>query len=63
MLEIGGTFDPTRPDLKGGRIAIAFGRDADDGAIYTQFGDPVELLNMKVQVQRMPGPIDQGRTQ
>jgi hypothetical protein len=41
---------------KGGRIAIAFGRDAADVAIYTQFGDPVELLNMNVQVQRMSGP-------
>ncbi|MGD9974671.1 MAG: transglutaminase family protein [Desulfatirhabdiaceae bacterium] len=57
------TFDPTRPDLKGGRIAIAFGQDAADVAIYTQFGDPVELLNMNVQIQRMPGPTDQGRTQ
>ena len=53
------TFDPTRPDLKGGRIAIAFGRDAADVAIYTQFGNPVELLNLKVQVQRIPGPTDQ----
>jgi len=48
------TFDPTRPDLKGGRIAIAYGRDAADVAIYTQFGDPVDLLNLNVQVQRMP---------
>ena len=55
------TFDPTRPDLKGGRIAIAFGRDAADVAIYTQFGNPVELLNLKVQVQRIPGPTDQSK--
>lgn len=54
------TFDPTRPDLKGGRIAIAYGRDAADVAIYTQFGDPVELLNMNVQVQRMPGLVNRG---
>lgn len=47
------TFDPTQPDLSGGRIAIAFGRDAADVAIYTQFGDPVELLNMDVHVERM----------
>ena len=51
------TFDPTQPDLKGGRIAIAYGRDAADVAIYTQFGDPVELLNMHVQIQRRPGSI------
>ena len=48
------TFDPTQTDLNGGRVAIAFGRDAADVAIYTQFGDPVELLNMNVQVIRRP---------
>ncbi len=48
------TFDPTHPDLHGGRIAIAFGRDAADVAIYTQFGDPVALINMNVTVERMP---------
>jgi transglutaminase-like putative cysteine protease len=51
------TFDPTQADLSGGRIAIAFGRDAADVAIYTQFGDPVVLINMLVKVDRMPGPI------
>jgi transglutaminase-like putative cysteine protease len=50
------TFDPTQSDLHGGRIAIAFGRDAADVAIYTQFGDPVELLNMVVNVERMTAP-------
>lgn len=49
------TFDPTQPGLKGGRIAIAFGRDAADVAVYTQFGNPVELLNLHVQVQRPIG--------
>ena len=47
------TFDPTQANLQGGRIAIAFGRDAADVAIYTQFGDPVELLNIKVEVKRV----------
>jgi len=50
------TFDPTQPDLRGGRIAIAFGRDAADVAIYTQFGDPVELLSMHVSVERIADP-------
>ena len=50
------TFDPTQENLSGGRVAIAFGRDAADVAIYTQFGDPVELLNMQVNVRRMSGP-------
>ena len=50
------TFDPTQVGLQGGRVAIAFGRDAADVAIYTQFGDPVDLLNMGVSVQRMAQP-------
>lgn len=37
------TFDPSQKDLLGGRIAIAYGRDAADVAIYTQFGDAVEI--------------------
>lgn len=49
------TFDPTQNDLQGGRIAIAFGRDAADVAIYTQFGNPVGLINMHVTVERMAG--------
>lgn len=50
------TFDPTQPGLQGGRVAIAFGRDAADVAIYTQFGNPVDLLSMQVNVQQMAGP-------
>jgi transglutaminase-like putative cysteine protease len=50
------TFDPTQVDLKGGRVAVAFGRDAADVAIYTQFGDPVELLSMQVNVGRLTEP-------
>jgi len=50
------TFDPTQDDLRGGRVAIAYGRDAADVAVYTQFGDPVTLFRMDVQVTRMSGP-------
>lgn len=50
------TFDPTQNVLTGGRIAIAYGRDAADVAIYTQFGDPVELLRMDVQVECLQTP-------
>ena len=50
------TFDPTQASLTGGRVAIAYGRDAADVAVYTQFGDPVDLLRMEVRVERMPGP-------
>lgn len=50
------TFDPTQDNLQGGRVAIAYGRDAADVAIYTQFGEPVELLGMDVTVKRMAAP-------
>ncbi|BBO80827.1 hypothetical protein DSCO28_13930 [Desulfosarcina ovata subsp. sediminis] len=50
------TFDPTQVNLQGGRVAIAFGRDAADVAIYTQFGNPVELSSMHVNVERLQGP-------
>jgi len=47
------TFDPTQPNLDGGRVAIAYGRDATDVAIFTQFGTPVEIVSMGVGVQRL----------
>ncbi|MCA9005037.1 MAG: transglutaminase family protein [Planctomycetaceae bacterium] len=50
------TFDPTQNNLDGGRVAIAYGRDAADVAVYTQFGDPVELLNMHVSVEQISPP-------
>ena len=50
------TFDPTQFNLDGGRVAIAYGRDAADVAILTQFGDPVPLTWMEVSVQRMNAP-------
>lgn len=50
------TFDPTQDNLKGERVAIAYGRDAADVAIYTQFGNPVTLQSMAVNVQRMNAP-------
>ncbi len=50
------TFDPTQLELTGGRVAIAYGRDAADVAIYTQFGDPVTLLRMAVEVERLAQP-------
>lgn len=50
------TFDPTQSSLQGGRVEIAYGRDAADVAIYTQFGDPVELLKIDVRVERLNQP-------
>lgn len=50
------TFDPTQGNLVGGRVAIAYGRDAADVAVFTQFGDPVELLRMEISVERLSAP-------
>lgn len=43
------TFDATQEQPRGNRIAIAYGRDAADVALATQFG-PMQLLNMQVWV-------------
>ena len=45
-------FDPTQPDIGGGRVSIAYGRDAADVAIYHQFGPPARYTDMKVEVER-----------
>lgn len=47
------TFDATQEDPRGNRIAIAYGRDAADVALVTQFG-ALELKSMKVSVEQAP---------
>jgi transglutaminase-like putative cysteine protease len=44
------TFDPTQSGLRGGRVIIAFGRDAADVSIFHQFGLACILTGMDVQV-------------
>ncbi len=43
-------FDPTQSDLRGGRVIIAFGRDAADVSIFHQFGVGCMLNSMDVRV-------------
>lgn len=43
------TFDATQPEARGNRITIAYGRDAADVALSTQFG-VMQLLDMQVWV-------------
>ncbi len=45
------TFDPADNSLRGGRIAVAYGRDAADVAIYHQFGPPAIYSGIDVQVE------------
>jgi transglutaminase-like putative cysteine protease len=44
------TVDATQDQARGGRIVIAYGRDAADVALATQFG-PAELGEMRVSVE------------
>ena len=50
------TFDPTEDDLRGGRLAVAYGRDAADVAVYHQFGPPAVFSSMDVRVELLEGP-------
>jgi len=45
------TFDATQSQLKGGYVAIGYGRDAADVAIYNQFGPAVYAAIQNVRVQ------------
>jgi transglutaminase-like putative cysteine protease len=46
------TFDATQAEPRGGRIVIAYGRDAADVALTTPFG-PITLENMNVRVDQL----------
>jgi transglutaminase-like putative cysteine protease len=46
------TFDATQDEPRGGRIAVAFGRDATDVALFTEYG-PVHVKNMQVSVKEL----------
>ena len=46
------TFDATQDFPKGNRVIIAYGRDANDVAFASQFGD-MELLNMWVSMEEV----------
>ncbi len=44
-------FDPARPEMKPGYVAVAYGRDAADVATYNQFGPAVYPLRQEVSVE------------
>lgn len=50
------SFDPTQAEPRGGRVIVAYGHDAADVAIYTQFGPPLYPKRMHVGVERLPTP-------
>jgi transglutaminase-like putative cysteine protease len=47
------SFDATQAELRGGYVAIGYGRDAADVAIYNQFGPAVYPTIQEVRVQRI----------
>lgn len=49
------TFDATQTELRGGYVAVGYGRDAADVAVYNQFGPAVYPVAKTVMVQRFEG--------
>jgi transglutaminase-like putative cysteine protease len=47
------TFDATQAELTGGYVAIGYGRDAADVAVYNQFGPAIYAIDQQVSVQRI----------
>ncbi len=45
------TFDATQAELKGGYVAVGYGRDAADVAVYNQFGPVVYPTAQTVRVE------------
>jgi transglutaminase-like putative cysteine protease len=52
-------FDPTQEQTTGNRITMAYGRDATDVALVTQFG-PLEITSLQVKVERENGTARKG---
>ncbi|NCO50825.1 MAG: transglutaminase family protein [Deltaproteobacteria bacterium] len=50
------SFDPTQNQTRGGRIAIAYGRDAADVSVFHQFAAGELLTALQVSVVSMDGP-------
>jgi transglutaminase-like putative cysteine protease len=48
------TFDATQVEVTGGYVALGYGRDAADVAVYNQFGPAVFPTTQLVQVSRLP---------
>ncbi len=47
------TFDPSQSESVGGRITVAYGRDAADVAIFNQFGPALYPEKMQVRVTQL----------
>lgn len=47
------TFDATQAYIKGGYVAVGYGRDAADVAVYNQFGPLVYPISQTINVERI----------
>jgi len=47
------TFDAVQTGPKGGYVAVGYGRDAADVAIYNQFGPTAYSIKQEIRVERM----------
>ena len=52
------TFDATQPHPRGGRVTVAYGRDAADVAIFNQFGPALFPREMAVKVEMLNAAPD-----
>jgi len=52
------TFDATQPHPRGGRVTVAYGRDAADVAIFNQFGPALYPREMSVRVEELDSAPD-----
>ena len=50
------TFDATQDAPRGGRVALGYGHDAAQVAIFNQFGPALAAHHMEVSVELMAGP-------
>ena len=48
-------FDPTQQAPRGGRVVLAYGRDAADVALISNYG-PLQTIAMRVWVNEAPPP-------
>ncbi|WP_029891322.1 transglutaminase domain-containing protein [Polycyclovorans algicola] len=48
------TFDATQAELTGGYVALGYGRDAADVAVFNQFGPASFATHQSVNVERLP---------
>jgi transglutaminase-like putative cysteine protease len=47
------TFDATQEQMKGGYVALGYGRDAADVAVYNQFGPALQPISQQIKVEQI----------